>query len=103
MFSLILLKLIIGYLSTIKGATEVIQEGTIVIRVSSRISLKSTGSLRIKEASVVIKRSFALKEAFLASKAAILAFIATSLSLIPRRFLVKFATFACKAASYTLA
>ena len=59
--------------------------------------------MQIKKANIVIKRSFAFKEAFLAFKAAILAFIATFLSLIPRRFLIKFITFAYKAASYTLA
>ena len=87
----------------IEGVTEVVREGIVVIGVSSRIGLKGTGSPRIEEAGVVVKRSFALKEAFLASKAAILAFTATSSSLIPRRFLVKSATFACKAASCTLA
>jgi hypothetical protein len=65
--------------------------------------LKGTGSPRIKEASIVVKRSFALKAAFLASNAAMLAFIATSLLLIPQRFLTKFTTFASKAASFTLA
>jgi len=103
MSSLISRKLIVGYLLAIEGVTEVVREGIVVIGVSSRIGLKGTGSPRIEEAGVVVKRSFALKEAFLASKAAILAFIATSLSLIPRRFLVKSVTFACKAASCTLA
>jgi hypothetical protein len=65
--------------------------------------LKGTGSPRIEEAGIVIKRSFTLKAAFLASNIAILAFIATSLLLIPRRFLTKSATFASKAASLTLA
>jgi len=45
--------------------------------------LKGTESLQIKEAGIIIKRSFALKAAFLAFNAAMLAFIATSLSLIP--------------------
>jgi hypothetical protein len=80
--SLTLLKLIISYSSTLEGATEVAWEGIVVIRVSSRICLKGTGSLQIKEAGVVVKRSFAFKKAFLAFKAAILAFIATSLLLI---------------------
>jgi len=96
-------KPIVSYSSAIEGTIEVAREGTIVIRVGSRIGLKGTRSPQIEEASVVVKRSFALKEAFLASKAAILAFTATSSSLIPRRFLVKSATFACKAASCTLA
>jgi hypothetical protein len=65
--------------------------------------LEGTGSPRIKEAGIVIKRSFALKAAFLASNAAMLAFIITFLLLIPRRFLTKSATFAFKAASLTLA
>ena len=65
--------------------------------------LKGTESLQIKEAGIIIKRSFALKAAFLASNIAILAFIATSLLLIPRRFLTKSATFVFKAASFTLA
>jgi len=52
---------------------------------------------------MVIKRSFAFKAAFLASNAAILAFIVTSLLLIPRRFLTKSVTFTFKAASLTLA
>jgi hypothetical protein len=103
MSSLISQKLIVGYSSAIKGATEVAREGIVVIRVGLRIGLEGTGSLRIEEAGIVVKRSFALKEAFLAFKAAILAFIATSLSLIPRRFSIKSVTFACKAASCTLA
>ena len=65
--------------------------------------LKGTGSLQIEEAGVVVKRSFALKAAFLASNAAMLAFTATSLLLIPRHFSTKSATFASKAASFTLA
>jgi hypothetical protein len=78
------LKLIIGYLSLIGGgAIEAAQEGIVVEGVSSIMCLKGTGSPRIKEAGVVVKRSFALKAAFLASNAAILAFIATSLLLIP--------------------
>ena len=97
-------KLIIGYLSSIKGGViEAIREGIVVKGVSSMIYLKGTGSLQIKEAGIVVKRSFAFKAAFLASNAAILAFIATSLLLIPRRFLTKSATFAFKAASFTLA
>jgi hypothetical protein len=44
--------------------------------------LKSTESPRIKEASIVIKQSFTLKVAFLASNAAMLIFIITSLLLI---------------------
>jgi hypothetical protein len=100
----VLLKLIIGYSSSIRGsAIEVAREGTIVEGVGSIICLEGTRSPRIEEASVVIKRSFALKAAFLASNAAMLAFIATSLLLIPRRFLTKSATFASKAASFTLA
>jgi hypothetical protein len=65
--------------------------------------LKGTRSPRIEEAGIVIKRSFALKAAFLASNIAMLAFIATSLLLIPRHFSTKSATFAFKAASLTLA
>ena len=65
--------------------------------------LEGTRSLQIKEAGIVVKRSFALKAAFLASNAAMLAFTATSLLLIPQRFLTKFATFTSKAASLTLA
>jgi len=103
MSSLTSQKPIVSYLSAIEGAIKVTREGTVVIGVGSRIGLKGTGSPRTKEAGIVVKRSFALKEAFLASKAAILAFTATSLSLIPRRFSVKSATFACKAASRTLA
>jgi len=91
-------------LSSIRGgATEAAREGIVVERVSSIIYLKGTRSLQIKEAGVVVKQSFALKAAFLASNAAMLAFIATSLLLIPRRFLTKSATFAFKAASLTLA
>jgi hypothetical protein len=98
------LKLIIGYSFSIRGgAIEAIQEGTVVEGVSSIMCLEGTGSPRIKEASVVIKRSFALKAAFLAFNIAMLAFIATSLLLIPRRFLTKSTTFAFKAASFTLA
>ena len=67
------------------------------------IYLKGIKSLQMKEANIVIKQSFALKAAFLASNIAILAFIATSLLLIPRRFLTKSATFTFKAASFTLA
>jgi hypothetical protein len=79
----VLLKLIIGYSSLIRGsAIEAIQEGTIVEGVSLIMCLKGTGSPRIKEAGIVIKRSFALKAAFLASNATMLAFIATSLLLI---------------------
>jgi hypothetical protein len=44
--------------------------------------LEGTRSPRIEEAGIVIKRSFALKVAFLAFNAAMLAFIATSLLLI---------------------
>jgi hypothetical protein len=44
--------------------------------------LKGTKSLQIKEASIVVKQSFALKVAFLAFNATMLVFIATSLSLI---------------------
>jgi hypothetical protein len=65
--------------------------------------LKGTRSPRIKEAGIVIKRSFALKAAFLAFNAIILAFTVTSLLLIPRRFLTKSATSTFKAASLTLA
>jgi hypothetical protein len=65
--------------------------------------LKGTESPRIKEANIIIKRSFALKVAFLAFNAAILAFIITFLLLIPRHFLTKSTTFAFKAASLTLA
>jgi hypothetical protein len=98
------LKLIIGYLSSIKGgAIEAAREGTIVEGVSLIMCLEGTGSPRIKEAGVIIKRSFAFKAAFLAFNVAMLAFIATSLLLIPRRFLIKSATFAFKAASFTLA
>ena len=97
-------KLIISYLSLIGGsAIEAIQKGIVVEGVSSIICLKGTGSPRIKEAGIVIKRSFALKVAFLAFNAAILAFIATSLLLILRRFLTKSITFTFKAASFTLA
>jgi len=67
------------------------------------ICLKGTGSLQIKEAGIVVKRSSALKAAFLASNTAMLAFIATSLLLIPRRFSTKSATSTSKAASLTLA
>jgi hypothetical protein len=45
--------------------------------------LEGIRSPRIKEAGVVVKRSFALKAAFLAFNVAMLAFIATSLLLIP--------------------
>jgi hypothetical protein len=100
----VLLKPIISYSSSIRGgAIKAAQEGTIIEGVSLIMCLKGTGSPRIKEAGIVIKRSFALKAAFLASNAAMLAFIATSLLLIPRRFLTKFTTFAFKAASFTLA
>jgi hypothetical protein len=76
-------KPIISYSSSIRGsAIKATQEGIVVEGVSLIICLKSTGSPRIKEAGIVIKRSFALKAAFLASNAAILAFIATSLLLI---------------------
>jgi hypothetical protein len=75
----------------------------VVEGVSLIMCLKGTGSPRIKEASVIIKRSFALKVAFLASNIAMLVFIITSLLLIPRRFLIKSATFTFKAASFTLA
>ena len=78
------LKLIIGYLSSIKGgAIEAAREGTIVEGVSLIMCLEGTGSPRIKEANIVIKRSFALKVASLASNIVILAFIITSLLLIP--------------------
>ena len=76
-------KLIISYSSSIRrGAIKVIREGTIVEGVSSIMYLKGTESLQIKEAGIIIKRSFAFKAAFLASNTAILAFIATSLLLI---------------------
>jgi hypothetical protein len=75
----------------------------VVEGVSLIMCLKGTGSPRIKEASVIIKRSFALKAAFLASNIAMLIFIITSLLLIPRRFLIKSTTFTFKAASFTLA
>ena len=76
-------KLIISYLSLIRGgATEAAREGTVVEGVGSMMCLEGTGSPRIEEAGVVVKRSFALKAAFLASNAAMLAFIATSLLLI---------------------
>jgi hypothetical protein len=65
--------------------------------------LKGTGSPQIKEAGIVIKRSFALKAAFLAFNVAMLAFITTSLLLILRRFSTKSATSTSKAASLTLA
>jgi len=65
--------------------------------------LEGTRSPQIKEAGIVVKRSFALKAAFLAFNAIMLAFIATSLLLIPRRFLTKSATSTFKAASFTLA
>ena len=96
-------KLIIGYLSSIKGGViEAIREGIVVKGVSSMIYLKGTGSLQIKEAGIVVKRSFAFKVAFLAFNIAMLAFIVTSLLLILRCFLTKSATFAFKAASFTL-
>jgi hypothetical protein len=99
-----LLKLIISYLSSIRGgAIKAIREGTVIEGVSSIMCLEGTGSPRIKEAGIVVKRSFALKAAFLAFNVAMLAFIATSLLLILRRFLTKSATFAFKAASLTLA
>ena len=85
------------------GVTEATREGIVVEGVSLIIYLKGTRSLQIKEASIVIKRSFAFKAAFLASNAAMLIFIATSLLLIPRHFLTKSVTFAFKAASFTLA
>jgi hypothetical protein len=98
------LKLIISYLSSIGGsAIEAIREGTIVEGVGSMMCLEGIRSPRIEEAGVVVKRSFALKAAFLASNTAMLAFIATSLLLIPRRFSTKSATSASKAASLTLA
>jgi hypothetical protein len=97
-------KLIISYSSSIRGgAIEAAREGIVVEGVSSMICLKGTGSPRIEEASIVVKRSFALKAAFLAFNAAMLVFIATSLLLIPRRFSTKSATSASKAASLTLA
>jgi hypothetical protein len=97
-------KPIISYLSSIRGsAIKAIQERIIVERVSLIIYLKGTKSPRIKEAGIVIKRSFALKVAFLASNVAMLVFIATSLLLIPRRFLTKSVTSTSKAASLTLA
>jgi hypothetical protein len=97
-------KLIISYLSLIRGsAIEATREGTIVEGVSLIMCLKGIKSPRIKEASIVIKRSFAFKAAFLAFNIAMLAFIATSLLLIPRHFLTKSATFTFKAASFTLA
>jgi hypothetical protein len=65
--------------------------------------LKGIKSPRIKEANIVVKRSFALKAAFLASNIAMLAFTATSLLLIPRHFSTKSTTFTFKAASLTLA
>ena len=65
--------------------------------------LKGTRSLQIEEAGVVVKQSFALKVAFLASNIAMLAFTATSLLLILQRFLTKFTTSTFKAASFTLA
>ena len=86
-----------------RGATEVTREGIVVIRVNSVICLKGTKSLQIKEASKVIKQSFAFKEAFLAFNTAILAFIIASLLLILRRFLAKFTTFTSRAASLALA
>jgi hypothetical protein len=76
-------KLIIGYLSSIKGsAIKAIRERIVIKGVSLIMCLKGTRSPQIEEASIVVKRSFALKAAFLASNAAILAFIATSLLLI---------------------
>jgi hypothetical protein len=94
-------KLIISYSSSIRGsAIKAIREGIVVEGVSSIICLKGT---EIKEAGIIIKRSFALKAAFLASNVAMLAFIATSLLLILQRFLTKSTTFAFKAASFTLA
>jgi hypothetical protein len=52
----ILLKLIISYLSSIKGgAIKAIREGIVVEGVSSIIYLKGTKSPQIKEASIVIK------------------------------------------------
>jgi hypothetical protein len=65
--------------------------------------LKGTRPPQIKEAGIVIKRSFTLKVAFLAFNAIILAFIATSLLLIPRHFSTKSATSTFKATSLTLA
>ena len=80
----ILLKLIISYLSLIKGGiTKAILEGIIIEGLSLIMCLEGTKSLQIKEASAVVKRSFVLKATFLASSVAILAFIATSLLLIP--------------------
>jgi hypothetical protein len=76
-------KLIISYSSSIKeSAIKAIREGIVVEGVSSIIYLKSTKSPQIKEAGIVIKQSFALKAAFLASNIAMLAFIATFLLLI---------------------
>jgi hypothetical protein len=99
-----LLKLIISYLPLIRGsAIEVAWEGIVVEGVSLIMCLEGTGSPQIKEAGIVIKRSFAFKAAFLAFNAAMLVFIVTSLLLIPRRFLTKSTTFASKAASLTLA
>jgi hypothetical protein len=84
MSSFALPKPIISYSSSIGGGViEAAREGIVIEGVSSIICLKGTGSPRIEEASVVVKRSFALKAAFLASNAAMLAFIATSLLLIP--------------------
>jgi hypothetical protein len=83
-------KLIISYLSSIRGsAIKAIQERIIVEGVSSIMCLKGTKFPRIKEAGIIVKRSFAFKVAFLASNIVILAFIVTSLLLIPRRFLTK--------------
>jgi hypothetical protein len=79
----ILLKLIISYLSSIKGSViEAILEGIIVEGVSLIMRLKGIKSLQIKEANIVIKQSFAFKVAFLASNIVMLAFIITSLLLI---------------------
>jgi hypothetical protein len=77
------LKLIISYLSSIRGGViKATREGIVVEGVSLIMCLKGIKSPRIKEAGIVIKRSFAFKVAFLAFNVAMLAFIVISLLLI---------------------
>jgi hypothetical protein len=59
--------------------------------------------IRAAHQSILPSSIYLRQVAFLAFNIAILAFIVTSLLLIPRHFLTKFATFTFKAASFTLA
>ena len=77
-----LLKPIIGCLSIRGSAIKVAREGIVIAGVCLVICLEGTRYSQIKEANKVIKHSSILKAAFLASNAAMLAFIAASLLLI---------------------